>query len=77
MPIESAATFGRVLRRRRLARGLTQAALAEAAEISLNHVSLMERGLRTPSLDVFIQVARGLGVRPAELAGELDAELQG
>ncbi len=72
----SAPAFGAVVRRRRRDRGLTQAALAEAADLHLNHISFLERGLRTPSLDVVFQVAHGLGVPVVELVAEV-AEVLG
>lgn len=72
MPISSAQAFGTVLRRRRRALGLTQEQLAEAAELHVNHVSFLERGMRTPSLDVVLQLAQGLGISGSELV--MDAE---
>lgn len=71
-----AAAFGRVLRRHREAKGLTQQELAEAADLHLNYVSLLERGLRSPSLEVTIRLARGLGEEGASgLVAETEAEV--
>lgn len=67
-----ASAFGKTLRRRRLVRELTQQALAEAAGLHLNYISLMERGQRTPSLDVVLKLARGLGVPASELVTEVE-----
>ena len=77
MTTSSASAFGETLRRRRLDRGLTQEGLAEAADLHLNHVSFLERGLRTPSLDVVLQIARGLGVPAGELVAEVEGLLAG
>lgn len=41
-------------------RHLSQAALAEAAGVSTNHISLIERGQRCPSLEVLEAIARAL-----------------
>src|SRR5947209_5039228 len=44
--------FGQVIRRRRLELGLGQEALADKATLHRTHVSLIERGLRMPTLGV-------------------------
>jgi transcriptional regulator with XRE-family HTH domain len=64
--------FGRTVRRRREAQGLSQEALAEAAGLHRTYVSLLERGRRNPSLEVICAVAKGLGTSMASLVGELD-----
>lgn len=45
-------------------RGLTQERLAELAGVHINSVSLLERGLREPSLYLVFQLAAGLGMAP-------------
>ena len=62
-----AQAFGRVLRAARLARGLTQEALAEAAEMDRTYPSLLEHGKREPSLSVLLRLARALHCAPAAL----------
>lgn len=64
--------FGRVVRRRRLAAGLSQEALADSAGLHRTYISLLERGQRQPQLDTIHSLARGLGTTMAELVGELD-----
>jgi transcriptional regulator with XRE-family HTH domain len=71
-----AAAFGMVLQRRRRERGQTQEALAEGAEIHAVYVSMMERGLRLPRLDVVVRVARALGLAPGELVDEYERALR-
>ena len=39
--------------------------------------SLLERGLRTPSLSVVIEIGRALGIEPAQLVIETLARLRG
>ena len=51
----------RILELRR-GRDLSQAAVAEAAGVSTNHISLIERGKRFPSLKVLEDIARALHV---------------
>lgn len=69
--------FGRVLRRKRLAAGLAQEALAAAAGPHRTHVGLLERGLRMPSILVAKKVAEALGSTVGELLAEVDAEPDG
>ena len=41
---------------------LTQEQLAEIIDISPTHVSVIERGVKTPKLDTFVRIANALGV---------------
>ena len=54
--------IGRRIREARLSAGLTQEQLAEKAGISSNYVSIMERGIRSATLDIFVPVCNALGV---------------
>jgi transcriptional regulator with XRE-family HTH domain len=46
---------------------LSQEALAEAAELHWTYISGVERGVRSPTLNVIGRIAKGLGVEPVEL----------
>lgn len=62
-------SFGSMLRRHRLARGLTQEALAERALLSSTAIAALERGRnRAPRLSTLRQLARALDLTSAELA---------
>jgi len=41
---------------------LTQEQLAEIVDISSTHMSVIERGVKTPKLDTFVRIANALGV---------------
>ena len=41
---------------------LTQEKLAEIVDISPTHMSVIERGVKTPKLDTFVRIANALGV---------------
>ena len=60
-------TFGETIRHERLARNLTQEALAEKSELSLNFIGNLERGEKLPSLDTMVKLADALGIKVAEL----------
>lgn len=65
--------FGHAVRRRRVAAGLSQEALASAAGVHPTYVSLLERGLRDPRLTSIQKVARALGSSAAVLVREAEA----
>ena len=47
---------------------LTQEQLAEIIDISPTHMSVIERGVKTPKLDTFVRIANALGVSTDALA---------
>jgi transcriptional regulator with XRE-family HTH domain len=63
--------FGRVLGESRRERGLSQERLAELADLDRTTPSLLERGLRQPTLGVVILLGRALEVDPRELVGRV------
>jgi transcriptional regulator with XRE-family HTH domain len=66
-----AARFGEIVRRHRENRKLTQEELAEMAGISATYVGFIERGDSVPTLTIILQIAKALGIRPAELLRDL------
>jgi transcriptional regulator with XRE-family HTH domain len=65
--------FGARVRALRDERGLSQEALAEKGKFHWTYVSEIERGKRSPSLDVIGRFARALDVTPSELFAPLQA----
>lgn len=59
--------FGEVLRVLRTDRGLSQERLAAGAGLHRTYVSLLERGVNTPTLDAVFALARVLDVQPSDL----------
>ncbi len=53
-------TVGSNIRKIRIAKGLTQEALAEKTELSANYIGMIERGEKTPSLESFVDIANAL-----------------
>lgn len=66
--------FGTTIRSRREAAGLTQEKLAELSGLHRTYISLLERGLRMPSILVVQQLARALQTTMASLLGEVEAD---
>ena len=61
------ACFGQRLREIRLSRGMTQAQLAEEAQITLSYVTRLESGSSAAGIDLVARLAAALGTAIAEL----------
>jgi len=64
-----AATFAHALRSARAARGMTQAELAERADMAVEAYGRLERGNGLPRTDTLVTLSRKLGVSTDELLG--------
>ena len=64
-------SIGRRIREIRLSQGLTQEQLAEKAEISPTHVSVIERGVKLPQLDTFVAICNALDVTANEILSDV------
>jgi transcriptional regulator with XRE-family HTH domain len=62
-------SFGRTIRKKREALGLTLEEYAERTGLSPNYIGTVENGRRDPSLSTILALAKGLRVPPAELFG--------
>lgn len=69
--------FGRLLKERRAAQGLTQEELAARAGMSVPYLSDLERGRWNPSLAVLVDLARAFGIQLSELLAGLVLEPDG
>jgi transcriptional regulator with XRE-family HTH domain len=68
--------FGKVLRELRKEAGLSQEDLAAIAELDRTYPSLLERGLRTPTLTVLFGLGDALKVDAAELVQQTADRLE-
>lgn len=59
--------FGNVIAELRVKRGMSQEQLAEAIDSTNVYISLLESGLRKPSLNATILIAQNLEVQPDKL----------
>ncbi len=64
--------LGRAIRLRREQVGLTQEALADAADLDPTSIRGLERGIANPTWDVADRIARALGLALYELARRAD-----
>jgi transcriptional regulator with XRE-family HTH domain len=62
--------LGERVREHRRTCGLTQEALAEALQLSVAYVSLIERGGRNPPYTTVVAIARALGVPTSRIVAD-------
>jgi transcriptional regulator with XRE-family HTH domain len=71
--LEAGAAFGKVLRERRKQAGLTQEKLALEADVQRNYVSLIERGVHQPTINIIFKLAAALKCLPSALIADVEA----
>ena len=75
-PLETPA-FGPVLRKIRLAAGLTQEELATRLGYeTANYVSCLEIGVRKPSVELLFKMAAALGIKASQLITAMEESAQ-
>ncbi|WP_167617918.1 helix-turn-helix domain-containing protein [Maribellus sediminis] len=72
MVIES---FSKVLRDIRLNRKLSQEKLAELSDLDRTYISLLERGLRQPTITTLFQICSALEISPSEFVRQMEESL--
>jgi transcriptional regulator with XRE-family HTH domain len=70
-----ALAFGTVLRTTRLEKGMSQDKLSEITEMDRTYPSLLERGLRAPTLGMVFRISTALQVAPAFIVERTALEL--
>jgi len=64
--------FGKSLQAQRKRSGLTQEQLAELCEFDPTYISLLERGLRNPSLSTVATLAKSLKCKASDLVENIN-----
>lgn len=57
--------FGKTLRNLRTSAGLTQEALADKCGLDRTYISLLERGLRQPTLNTIFTLSQSVNIAPS------------
>lgn len=70
------AAFGEVLRELRQANSFSQEALAQESGLDRTYISLLERGLRQPTLNTQIALSKALNVSLVRLIQRVQDKLQ-
>jgi transcriptional regulator with XRE-family HTH domain len=68
--------IGNCLRRARHDQGRTLQDVAEAAGVSIGHLSEVERGRKEPSSEVLAAICRALGLQLSDLLRDVQRELE-
>ena len=66
--------LGQVIARLRQRQNLSQEDLAEAAGVHRTYVSQIERGIKSPTMKVFIRIAGALRTRPSAVLRMVEKE---
>lgn len=64
--------FGKVLREMRESNHVSQEKLAEYCDLDRTYISLLERGLRQPTITTIFKLANALNVTPAAMIERVD-----
>lgn len=67
---------GKVIKRLRKEKGLTQAILAGLAEMDASHLKDMEAGRHSPNLDSLFHIAEALEIPASTLIAKIEEELK-
>jgi transcriptional regulator with XRE-family HTH domain len=68
-PTDAIAT---VIRERRLARKLSQEKLAELSNLDRTFISMLERGVRQPTVATLFAIAKALGIRASDIVRDAE-----
>ncbi len=71
-----AKVFGQVLKQRREALNLSQEELAFEAGLHRTYISLLERGVKSPTLNVLFRLAEALDIPPSQFIQEIEVQLK-
>ena len=69
--------FGVVIKQLRLQQGLTQEQLASRSDLERTFVSMLERGIKQPSLNTISNIAHAFGIKNYELLHRVEQEIHG
>ena len=64
MPVDQKSAIGRVLRHKREELGISQEKLAELAGVDRSYVSILERGLKSPTVETLERICTALETLP-------------
>jgi transcriptional regulator with XRE-family HTH domain len=68
--------FAEVLRAEREKQKLSQEKLAELCDLDRTYISLLERGLRQPTLTTIFRLSNSLGISPSTLIEKIEKKMK-
>ena len=70
VPDKQKQAIGRILRRKREALGISQEELAARSEVDRTYISILERGLKSPTIETLERICAALGTLPERIIEE-------
>lgn len=70
IPTSIHAAFGQVLRKHRLAAGMSQEQLGLESGVQRNFISLIETGQNQPTITTIFKLANAMGIKASKLVSE-------
>jgi transcriptional regulator with XRE-family HTH domain len=67
--------FGQVLRELREDKKLSQEKLAEFCDLDRTYISLLERGLRQPTLTTIFSLSKALDIKPSKMIEKVQSHI--
>ncbi|NEW81134.1 MAG: helix-turn-helix transcriptional regulator [Mariniphaga sp.] len=68
--------FGSVLREMRIENHISQEKLAEYCDLDRTYISLLERGLRQPTITTIFKLAKALNISPSALIEKVEHQIK-
>jgi len=68
--------FGKVLRELRVGNKVSQEKLAEYCDLDRTYISLLERGLRQPTITTIFKLAKALKISPSKMIEMVEQQSQ-
>jgi len=68
--------FGKVLREMRVENHISQEKLAEYCDLDRTYISLLERGLRQPTISTIFKLAKALNISPSSLIEKVENQIE-
>ena len=69
-------TIGKVIRQKRIQKGMTQDLLSGFAGIARTHLTMIENGTKQPNFETLWRIATALEMRPSELVAEIESAIE-
>jgi len=66
--------FGKILKEIRIENKISQEKLAEYCDLDRTYISMLERGLRQPTLTTIFKISKALKILPSELIRKIEIQ---
>lgn len=67
--------IGKVIKEKRIQKGMTQELLSGFAGIARTHLTMIENGTKQPNFETIWKIALALDIKPSQLVAEIETEI--